>query len=404
MTERVTTLAQLDRARTALAAASDFWDIREIHNVAEAGRAYALVSGLGQEAINYATTIKLEAARKGGQALARMQKQHGGKPRLGCAESEPNPPTLADLGVTERQSSDWQALGRLDDATFTATVEEAKAQGTVSETAVVKKARSRKAKAAYAERQAAPKPPPPPAPPGILLAVADARALPLPANVIDLIVTSPPYALDIAYEGGDVRAPDWVSFMADWLLEALRVTKPNGRLALNVPLDTSKPSHRPTYAQAVWAALSVGWLYKATIVWDEGNTTKGGQSLGSVNSAARPHYVSPAEVVAVFYKRDWAPSSDGPDDIAPEEWQDWGKTIWRFSGESRGWEGHPAAFPFELPRRLLRYFSRVGDSILDPFVGSGTTMLAARRLGRRGFGFDLSAEYITAGRRRLAAS
>lgn len=259
-------------------------------------------------------------------------------------------------------------------------------------------------RAERAARPVAPKPPAPPAPSDTLLAVADARQLPLQANVIDLIVTSPPYALDIAYEGGDVGANAWVGFMADWLAEALRVTKPCGRLALNVPLDTSKPAERPTYAQAVWAALSVGWQYKTTIVWDEGNTTKGNRGLGSVNSAARPHHVSPAEVVAVFFKGEWAPSSDGPDDIAPDEWQFWGRTIWCFPGESRGWEQHPAPFPFELPRRLLRYFSRVGDSILDPFVGSGTTMLAAHRLGRRGFGFDRSAEYVAASRRRLAAS
>src|SRR4051812_41992241 len=73
-----------------------------------------------------------------------------------------------------------------------------------------------------------------------LLAVADARALPLPDTCVDLTVTSPPYALDINYVGGDVQADTWPDFMAAWLSEALRVTKPHGRLALNVPLDTTR--------------------------------------------------------------------------------------------------------------------------------------------------------------------
>src|SRR3954447_18934474 len=73
-----------------------------------------------------------------------------------------------------------------------------------------------------------------------LFAVADARALPLADASIDLTVTSPPYALDIGYAGGDIRADHWPVFMADWLAEALRVTKPHGRLALNVPLDTTR--------------------------------------------------------------------------------------------------------------------------------------------------------------------
>src|SRR5215216_5106693 len=72
--------------------------------------------------------------------------------------------------------------------------------------------------------------------PAPILAVAGARALPLTDAGVDLTVTSPPYALDIGYIGGDIRADHWPVFMADWLAEALRVTKPHGRLALNVPL------------------------------------------------------------------------------------------------------------------------------------------------------------------------
>lgn len=137
---------------------------------------------------------------------------------------------------------------------------------------------------------------------GALLTVADARALPLLDACIDLIVTSPPYALDIRYVGGDVRADRWPDFMASWLAEALRVTKPQGRLALNVPLDTTRGGKRPTYVQACQAAFDAGWTYQATITWHEGHTSKGDRSLGTVNSSRRPHPIDASEMIVLLSK------------------------------------------------------------------------------------------------------
>ena len=230
--------------------------------------------------------------------------------------------------------------------------------------------------------------------------MADARALPLPDARVDLIVTSPPYALDIEYVGGDVRADRWPDFMARWLVEARRVTKPHGRLALNVPLDTSRGGKRPTYVQACQAALEVGWTYQATLTWHEGHTSKGDRALGTVNSSRRPHPIDSSEMIVLLSNGTWGPSSAGPDDITPAEWQLYGRGPWRFPGEPRRPGGHPAPFPEELPYRLIRYLSRVGDVVCDPFVGSGTTTTVAHRLGRRAIGFDLAAEYVAMARQR----
>lgn len=238
-------------------------------------------------------------------------------------------------------------------------------------------------------------------PPGLTLDVADARTLPLDDGTVDLIVTSPPYGLAIDYTDGDIPADEWPSFMLAWLREALRVTKPSGRLALNIPLDTSEPTYRPTYVQAVVAALAAGWEYRTTVVWVEGNTTKGGWALGSQASAARPHHVSQVEMIPLFSRGEWAPSSDNPDDIMPDEFLEAGRGPWTFSGESRRWEGHPAPFPVELPRRLIRYLCRVGDVVLDPFMGSGTTAVASLALKRHAIGFDTSAAYVESAKRRL---
>jgi site-specific DNA-methyltransferase (adenine-specific) len=240
--------------------------------------------------------------------------------------------------------------------------------------------------------------------PGAVLAldVADARSLPLQDASVDLIVTSPPYGLAVAYEGGDVPAAEWPGFMGAWLREAFRVAKPSGRLGLNIPLDTTEPSCRATYAQAVVAAVVAGWQYRSTVVWHDGQTTKGGWALGSQASAARPHHVSQVEMIGLFSKGEWGPSSANPDDITRAEFLEAGRGPWAFSGESRAWEGHPAPFPLELPRRLIRYLCRVGDVVLDPFCGSGTTLVAALALRRQAIGFDISPSYIESTRRRLA--
>jgi site-specific DNA-methyltransferase (adenine-specific) len=240
---------------------------------------------------------------------------------------------------------------------------------------------------------------------GVRLGVADARRLPLSDATADLVVTSPPYGVEVAYRAdgsGDVAADGWAGFMGEWLAEAYRVTKPHGRLALNVPLDTARGGPRPTYALAVLAALAVGWAYHGTIVWWENNTTKGDRALGSVDSAARPYHVSQVEMIGLFSKGAWGPSSSNPDDIEHAEWEAAGRGPWVFAGEGRAWEGRPAAFPVELPRRLIRYLSRRGDLVLDPFLGSGSTAVAASEAGRRCLGFDLDPAAIASSARRLA--
>jgi site-specific DNA-methyltransferase (adenine-specific)/site-specific DNA-methyltransferase (cytosine-N4-specific) len=239
-------------------------------------------------------------------------------------------------------------------------------------------------------------------PSDVVLAVADARSLPLADDTVDLTFTSPPYGLDITYTGGDVTAGEWRNFMRHWLGEVLRVTKPSGRLAVNVPLDTRRPYPRATYAETVAAARDAGWEYQFTIVWDEGNTSKGNRSLGSVNGSTRPVHVSPAEMIAVFSNGDWGPSCDGRDDILPDDWQSWGREVWRLPGESSPWEGHPAPFPEGLAKRVIQYLSPIGATVLDPFSGSGTTVLVASRHGRTALGFDSSPEYVESAKRRVA--
>jgi len=399
--ERVDSLVLVDKARAALAVAETLTDIGAVIDVAERARRYAKAAKLGLAAENHAASLRLDAERAAGEFLAENLPHGGGRPSEKPSQNGTVSigPTLADLGVTRRQSSDWQAIARVPKKTFYEhKAKRIEASRPLTTAGLVEEAR----RLAREERRAAePKPNVTLTRTDVLVEVADALALPLDDASVDLIVTSPPYGLDVEYDGGDVLADRWPAFMLTWLVEALRVTKPAGRLALNVPLDTSEPTYRPTYMHAVIAALRAGWEYRSTIVWAEGNTTKGGWALGSQCSAARPHHVSQVEMIALFSRGAWAPSSANPDDITADEFLAAGRGPWTFSGESRAWEDHPAPFPLELPRRLVPYLCRVGDVVLDPFCGSGTTLVAALERGRQAIGFDVSDAYVESARRRL---
>lgn len=123
-------------------------------------------------------------------------------------------------------------------------------------------------------------------------------------------------------------------------------------------------------------------------------------------SASAPYVIAPVEVIVVMYKNQWKkdPRPDRHSDMTKEEFMAWTNGVWTFNGESKKRIGHPAPFPRELPRRCIKLFSFVGDTILDPFVGSGTTLLEANDNGRIGIGFDISLEYCQLARERLEIS
>ncbi len=228
----------------------------------------------------------------------------------------------------------------------------------------------------------------------------------IPENSINLIVTSPPYNVDIDYEGfrDDIPYDKYLEFTEKWLRKAYELLKPDGRMCLNLPIDKSKgrdgEGFQSVYADIVSIAKKVGFKYFSTIIWNEGNISRR-TAWGSFASASAPYVIAPVEAIVLFYKKSWKRLSKGKSDITPDEFKEWTLGVWAFQGENPKKVGHPAPFPLELPRRCIKLFSYVGDIVLDPFVGSGTTVIAAYLLNRTGIGIDISRKYCETAKNRL---
>jgi site-specific DNA-methyltransferase (adenine-specific) len=169
--------------------------------------------------------------------------------------------------------------------------------------------------------------------------------------------------------------------------------KDDGRFCLNVPLDKNKGGQQSVGADLTAIAKAVGFQYHATIVWNEGNISRR-TAWGSWMSASAPYVIAPVELIVVLYKQSWKKTSGSKEsDITRDEFMAWTNGLWTFGGESAKRVGHPAPFPMELPRRCIKLFSYVGDTVLDPFAGSGTTLMAAAMLGRDAIGIEIDPAY-----------
>lgn len=219
---------------------------------------------------------------------------------------------------------------------------------------------------------------------------------------IDLIVTSPPYDVDVKYGSYDDNIPysEYLRFTRRWLAKCRDLSRPDGRLCLNVPLDKNKGGQQSVCADITTVAKDVGWKYHSTIVWNEQNISRR-TAWGSWLSASAPYVIAPVEVIIVLYKQMWEKMRKGRSDITRDEFIQWTNGVWSFSGESGSRVGHPAPFPVELPRRCIKLFSYVGDSVLDPFLGSGSTLLACLETGRVGIGVEIDPNYCELAVRRL---
>lgn len=221
---------------------------------------------------------------------------------------------------------------------------------------------------------------------------------------VDLVVTSPPYNVDIQYNSHNDRGSyeDYLAFSKSWMKRCHRWIKDDGRFCLNIPLDKNKGGQQSVGADLTHIAKEVGYKYHSTIVWNEGNISRR-TAWGSFGRASAPYVIAPVELIVVLYKDQWKKiSGSGQSDIAKEEFMEWTNGLWTFNGQKKKEVGHhPAPFPVELPRRCMKLFSFKNDVVLDPFMGSGSTLIAARECDRVGIGIEIDPGYCDIAKGRI---
>lgn len=230
---------------------------------------------------------------------------------------------------------------------------------------------------------------------------ADSRKMDmLPDRSVHLMVTSPPYVAAKDYDQ-DWTLEEYRELLYDVFAETYRVLVPGGRACINVA-NIGRSPYLPLHAFIIRDMLDIGFLMRGEIIWDKGASAGGSTAWGSWQSAANPTLRDVHEYILVFSKQQFGrPKEERQDTIAKEDFLEHTKSVWAFQTASAEAAGHPAPFPVELPRRLIDLYSFQGDVILDPFMGSGTTAIAARRLERHYVGLENAEEYARRARQRI---
>ncbi len=227
----------------------------------------------------------------------------------------------------------------------------------------------------------------------------------IPDNSIQLMVTSPPYNVSKEYDE-DLTLEEYLAMLAKVFSETSRVLVNGGRACINVANLGRKP-YIPLSDYISKIMIDLGFNMRGEIIWNKAASASPSTAWGSWMSASNPTLRDIHEYILVFskgdYKRDRKKQEKDyrQNSISRDDFMEWTKSIWTFNAESARRIGHPAPFPIDLPYRLIQLLSFTNDIILDPFMGSGTTGLAALKSNRKFVGFDTSEEYIKLANRRI---
>jgi len=229
-------------------------------------------------------------------------------------------------------------------------------------------------------------------------------------NSVDLIITSPPYwqLKDYGTEnqiGYNDSYEDYINNLNIVWQECHRVIKDGSRLCVNIGDQFARSVYYGRYkvipirTEIIKFCEAIGFDYMGAIIWQKkttSNTTGGASIMGSYPYPKNGILSIDYEFILLFKKLGKAPRPDPEfkekSIISKEEWKEYFSGHWNFGGARQ--DGHIAVFPEELPKRLIKMFSFVSDTILDPFLGSGTTSLAARNLDRNSIGYEINPEFI----------
>ena len=219
-------------------------------------------------------------------------------------------------------------------------------------------------------------------------------------NCISLTVTSPPYNVG-KLSDNNLSDEDYWKLMRQSFEEVYRVTESGGRLVLNVANLGRKP-YIPFSNMFTDLMLDLGFLMRGEIIWQKSKGANANFAWGSWLSASNPVIRDIHEYCLVFSKEGMSKGSKGKSTIEKDEFMESTLSIWNVNPARAKKIGHPAPFPVELAERFINLYSYEKDLILDPFIGSGTTALAASKLKRNYIGYEVNAEYCKLAEKRLA--
>lgn len=248
----------------------------------------------------------------------------------------------------------------------------------------------------------------------------DARAMDevgtIADNSVALVVTSPPYFAGKAYEEalGEGGIPndyaEYLQMLRDVFAECVRKLEPGGRIAVNVANLGRKP-YRSLSSDIIVIFEELGLLLRGEIIWQKGKGAGGSCAWGSFQRPGNPVLRDVTERIIVASKGRFDRAVDArrrategrphEGSITVDDFLESTLDVWEFAPESAKRVNHPAPYPVELPLRLINLYTYAGDLVLDPFMGVGSTAIAAQRSGRHYIGFDTDADYIARAQARL---
>lgn len=222
----------------------------------------------------------------------------------------------------------------------------------------------------------------------------------IPDNSIHLVVTSPPYNVGKEYDK-DFTLEEYRSFLKNVWREIKRVLVPGGRVGINIANIGRKP-YIPLHIFIIEDMLDLGFLMRGEIIWNKASSTSPSTAWGSWLSAKNPVLRDIHEYILIFSKDMFKRESIGRrSTISREEFLEFTKSVWTFPAEPATKIGHPAPFPVELPYRLIQLYTFEGEVVLDPFMGSGQTGIAALKTKRHFIGYEINEKYVKLAEKRI---
>ncbi len=221
----------------------------------------------------------------------------------------------------------------------------------------------------------------------------------LPDNSVALMVTSPPYHVGKDYDS-DASFEEYLGLLRTVFTEVRRVLEPGGRAAVNVANLGRRP-YLPLSHRVAAILEDLGFHMRGEVIWQKAKGAGNSCAFGTFASARNPVLRDVHEYVLVFSKGRMDRVRRGRSTIDKDEFLAATLSVWDIPAESAHRIGHPAPFPVALARRLIELYTFSGDVVLDPFLGSGSTAVAAVEARRRFVGYDIKRDYVRLARQRV---